>query len=196
MGTSSNWAFGRRVLNMTHERLMGVPLPPDNLLFDTYTYDLQWDGNRLLLAETDLGISDLPTQDFAVFLINSVKFHCGRLYYLFDEELFMKQFALFHENPVHHARREPLWYVHYLLILAFGKAFLIQSERSQRPAGTELFVHAMRSMPDFTFYNADPIEKIQVLCCAALYLQCLNHRPQAHRVVSPNAWPAGHTQDF
>jgi hypothetical protein len=44
MGTSSTWAFGRRILGMTHERLAGTSLVPnpDELLFD----DLKWDGKK------------------------------------------------------------------------------------------------------------------------------------------------------
>ncbi len=41
----------------------------------------------------------------------------------------------------------------------------------------------MKLLPDFAFYNADPVESIQVLCCAALYLQCLDFRGAAYRVV-------------
>ena len=169
---------------MTYERLMGTTLLPDRLLFEGSVYDLQWDGRRHLPGESSFDPNILPTQDFAVYLINSVKFHCGRLFYLFEEEYFMKQFALFHEDPLEHARKYPLWYVHYLIVLAFGKAFVVQTSKSQRPPGTELFIQAMKLMPDLTFLEADHIEKVQVLCCAALYLQCLNCRAAAHRYVS------------
>ncbi|ETS84810.1 hypothetical protein PFICI_02835 [Pestalotiopsis fici W106-1] len=183
MGTSSNWAFGRRVLNMTHMRCTGHTLSNEGLLFDSAVYDLKWDGNRFRSSDYAFEISDLPTRDHAIYLINSVKFHCGRLFYLFDEDIFMERFASFHEDPHGFAQRSPLWYVHYLLILAFGKVFLAQTRKSQQPVGTELFVQAMKLMPDFTYYNADPVEETQVLCCVALWLQCLNHRPAAHRVI-------------
>lgn len=82
--------------------------------------------------------------------------------------------------------KSSLWYVHYLLILAFGKAFVVQASRpnSRRPPGAELFVQAMQLLPDFTFFAADTIELIQVLCCAALYMQCLDFRGSAYRIVS------------
>lgn len=184
MGTSSNWSFGRRVLIMTHEALTGTALPTDGLLFDGHVYDLKWDGTRKLSAQEGFGPSTLPTQDFAIYLINSVKFRCCQLYYLFNEEDFMQQFALYHENPTEYPSISPLWYVHYLIILAFGKAFVVQTSKSQIPPGAELFVYAMKLMPDLTFFKCDPIEKIHVLCCAALFLQCLNYRPAAHRYVS------------
>ncbi|KAH0436011.1 zn 2cys6 transcription factor [Colletotrichum camelliae] len=184
MGTSSNWAFGRRVLTMTHEAVTGTPLQIDNLFFDGNVYDLKWDGSRSSSARDDFCPSNLPTQDFAIYLINSVKFRCGRLFYLFDEESFMKQFAIFHEHGANHPGLPRLWCVHYLILLAFGKAFVVQTTRSQTPPGLDLFVHAMKIMPDFTFFECDFVEKIQVLCCAALYLQCLSCRTSAYRHIS------------
>ncbi|KAK2743561.1 zn 2cys6 transcription factor [Colletotrichum kahawae] len=80
----------------------GTPLQIDNLFFDGNVYDLKWDGSRSSSARDDFCPSNLPTQDFAIYLINSVKFRCGRLFYLFDEESFMKQFAIFHEHGANH----------------------------------------------------------------------------------------------
>ncbi|KAF4458581.1 positive activator of transcription [Fusarium albosuccineum] len=186
MGTSSNWSFGRRVLTMTHERLTGTPLPLHNLHFgglDGKIYDLKWDGNRRLPPDT-LEPTALPTQDFALYLINSVKFHCSWLFNLFEEDRFMEHFRLFHERPLEYSRVASLWYVHYLLVLAFGKAFVVQSTKSRRPPGGEFFMQAMKLMPDFTFFEADPVEQMQVLCCAALYLHCVDHLTQAYRLMS------------
>ncbi|KAF9877999.1 zn 2cys6 transcription factor [Colletotrichum karsti] len=184
MGTSSNWAFGRRVLTMTHEAVTGTPLRIDDLFFDAKVYDLKWDGSRTPSGRDDFSPSNLPTQDFAIYLINSFKFRCGRLFYLFEEESFMKQFAIFHESGAKHPDLSRLWYVHYLIILAFGKAFVVQTSRSQTPPGLELFVQAMKLMPDFTFFHCDFVEKAQVLCSAALYLHCLSCRTSAYRYIS------------
>ncbi|KIV87188.1 hypothetical protein, variant 1 [Exophiala sideris] len=183
LGTSSNWSFGRRVLAMAHERVMQAPLPPENLLFEGKSYDLGWDGNRHLSREAEFEGPALPSADFAIYLINAVKFHCGQLFHLFEEENFMQQFSLFQASPEQASQRPNLWYIHYLLILAFGKAFVGQGSRGRRPPGAELFVHAMRLLPDFAFYNAEPIESIQVLCCTALYLQCLDFRGAAYRII-------------
>lgn len=172
---------------MTHERLTGTPLPIQNLHFgglDGKVYDLKWDGNRRASSNDTLDPSILPAQDFALYLINSVKFHCGWLFNLFEEERFMEHSRQFHEHPSEYPRIAPLWYVHYLLVLALGKAFVVQSTKSRRPPGGELFVHAMKLMPDFTFFEADPVEQMQVLCCAALYLQCVDYPCQAYRLVS------------
>ncbi|EMT73295.1 Proline utilization trans-activator [Fusarium odoratissimum] len=186
MGTSSNWSFNKRVLTMTHERVKGRPLSMHNLHFagtEGKVFDLRWDGTRKLTAPDIPDMSALPTKDFALYLINSVKFHCGWLYSLFDEDIFMERFRLFHENPSEYARAEPLWFVHYLLVLAFGKAFVVQSTKSRRPPGGDFFIQAMKLMPDFNFFDCDIIEEMQVLCCAALYLQSVDHIQQAYRLV-------------
>jgi hypothetical protein len=186
MGTSSTWAFGRRVLGMTHERLTGTSLVPnpDELLFDDHVYKLKWDGNKASASQNPFDISNLPTADFAKYLINSVKFHCGQLFFLFEEDRFMAKFATFYQDPATEACASPLWFSHYLLLLAFGKSFVVQSARSKTPPGAEHFVQAMQCMPDFSFYKGDPVESIQVLCCAALYLQCIHSRAPAYRMVS------------
>ncbi|KLO93252.1 positive activator of transcription [Fusarium fujikuroi] len=186
MGTSSNWSFNKRVLTMTHERVKGRPLSMHNLHFagtEGKVFDLKWDGTRKFTLQEVPDTSALPTKDFALYLINSVKFHCGWLYSLFDEDIFMERFRLFHENPSEYARAEPLWFVHYLLVLAFGKAFVVQSTKSRRPPGGDFFIQAMKLMPDFNFFDCDIIEEMQVLCCAALYLQSVDHIQQAYRLV-------------
>lgn len=162
---------------MAHEAVTGKPLPTEGLLFDGYVYELGWDGQRDAAPPTP---STLPSKDFAVHLINAVRFRCGELYYLFDESRFMTQFNRFHDS----GEASRLWYAHYLMILAFGKAFVLQAGRTPGPPGMDLFVQAMRLMPDFTFARCDAIEKLQALCCAALYLQCIMCRPAAHRMVT------------
>lgn len=194
MGTSSSWAFARRVIGMTCNSL-DDSLCPGSLLFDGHVYDIKWDGNRTDTPEVLFDTSNLPTPDFAGYLINSVKFHCGQLFYLFDESSFMAKFGSFQTNPAEEARSSPLWFCHYLLIIAFGKSFVVQSAKSQRPSGSDHFIQAMKCIPDFNFFEGDPIEKTQILCCAALYLQCLNSRAAAYRMVYIHehpvipAWP-------
>ena len=191
MGTSSNWAFGRRTLTMTYEALTGEPLPTEGLLFDGNVYDMGWDGQRAPStpsqpSQAGLDSSNLPPQDFAIYLINTVKFRCGDLYYLFDEPHFMSQFALFRETSGNSPDISPFWYVHYLMILAFGKAFVVQVSKAPRPPGADLFIQAMKLFPELAFVNCDPVETVQILCSAALYLQCVYSRPAAHRMVSPD----------
>ncbi|KAF2720209.1 hypothetical protein K431DRAFT_271272 [Polychaeton citri CBS 116435] len=181
LGTSSNWSFGRRILTMVHEKVFGGPLPPTSLLFEGSAYDLGWDGCR-----TSISIDDvlLPTTDFALFLINAVKFHCGQLFHVFDEKVFMQGFGTFQQQGGKCQDPSNLWFVHYLLVLALGKAFIVRVGKQRQPPGADLFVQAMKILPDITFTtSSDPLQTIEVLCCAAIYLQCLDMRKAAYNII-------------
>ncbi|KAM0794849.1 Zn(II)2Cys6 transcription factor [Usnea florida] len=179
LGTTSNWSFGRRILSNAHERVYGTPLPAASLLFEGHTYDLGWDGRR---ASAEFDDTTLPTSDFALFLINAVKFHCGQLFHLFDEQDFMRNFSNYHDRG-HRDDCSDLWHIHYLLVLALGKAFVVRVGQDRRPPGADLYVQAMKLLPDTTYLCKDPIPSMEILCCAALYLQCLDMRSTAYSLI-------------
>ncbi|KAF5857274.1 hypothetical protein ETB97_005999 [Aspergillus alliaceus] len=180
LGTSSNWSFARKILSMTHEHLYNSPLPTGSLYFDGSAYDLGWDGTRTT-ASQDMPMA--PPLDFSIYLINAVKFHAGQLFHLFDEETFMGGLYTFYESPEHQMAHSGLWYIHYLLILAFGKAFVVQRNQGSRPAGCEFFTKALQLLPDATHLSRDPIVATEILCCIALYLQSLDFRNSAHNYI-------------
>ena len=160
--------------------MYGTPLPAASLLFEGQTYDLGWDGRR---ASVVFDETTLPTSDFALFLINAVKFHCGQLFHLFDEQDFMRNFSNYHDRG-HRGDCSELWHIHYLLILALGKPFIVRVGQERRPPGVDLYVQAMKLLPDTAYLCNDPISSIEILCCAALYLQCLDMRTTAYSLVS------------
>ncbi|PLB50613.1 Zn(II)2Cys6 transcription factor [Aspergillus steynii IBT 23096] len=176
LGTSSNWSFARKILSMTHEHLYQSPLPTGSLRFDAATYDLGWDGMRLSMPELPMA----PTLDFSLYLITAVKFHAGQLFHLFDEESFMGGLYAFHEDPHQQMATSGLWYIHYLLILAFGKAFVVQKAQDGRPPGYEFFIKALQLLPDTTRLSRDPIIATEILCCIALYLHSMDYRNSAY----------------
>ncbi|KAH7191610.1 Zn(II)2Cys6 transcription factor [Fusarium oxysporum] len=180
LGTSSNWSFGRRVLVMSYEKAKHAPLPADYLHFDGTSYDLGWDEKRHPPFLTDHETTVMPSADYAMHLINVVKFHCGQLFHLFEEEKFMQKFHLHHKNELN---QPGLWYVHYLFILAFGKAFVVQASKERKPAGAEFFSLAMKLLPALYYVVGDYIELVQIICCAALYLHCTDFRGAAYRMV-------------
>ncbi|KAF9890614.1 hypothetical protein FE257_005745 [Aspergillus nanangensis] len=180
LGTSSNWSFARKILSMTHEHLYNSALPTSDLLFDSSAYDLTWDGMR---TTVDSNIPTAPPLDFSIYLINAVKFHAGQLFHLFDEQTFMEGLYAFYDNPKEHMATCGLWYIHYLLILAFGKAFVVQRNQANRPPGCDLFIKALQLLPDTTHLSRDPIIATEILCCIALYLQSLDFRNPAHNFI-------------
>ncbi|KAF7185140.1 putative transcriptional regulatory protein C3C7.04 [Pseudocercospora fuligena] len=182
LGTSSNWAFARKVLTMLHDKSAGGRLPQEQLHFDGTAYALKWNGYRDANADAIASIN-LPSADFAVFLINAVKFHCGQLLHLFDESSFMQKFAQFHESRMDPSLCAGLWYSHYCIILALGTMLIARDGESQTIPGEQLFIKGMMALPDLAFSEEDPVETIEILCCAALYLQCCDRRRQSYHLI-------------
>lgn len=169
---------------MVHESLFGLAPPPGRLLFEGQAYDIDWHGASLASMTDNDATIVLPTTDFALFLINTVKFRCGQLFHLFDEESFMQSFSKFHSDERSKQSVGALWYAHYLLILALGKALVVIFTKGTKPPGSDLFVEGMRMLPDVGLTTSEPIQSMEILCCAALYLQCLDKRKAAYNQVS------------
>ncbi|KAH6612413.1 Zn(II)2Cys6 transcription factor [Boeremia exigua] len=180
LGSSSNWSFGRRALALAHSKVFGYPLPETDLHHDGTAYDLGWDGRRTAAISAQPA---LPTADHALFLINTVKFHCGQLFHVFDNDVFMQNFNLFHEGNQAQDLCPELWYIHYLIVLAIGKSLVGRLRKGRKPSGADLFVRAMQILPDQIFLWTDPVESTEILCCAALYLQCLDMRIVAYTMI-------------
>ena len=95
----------------------------------------------------------------------------------------MRNFSNYHDRG-HRDDCSDLWHIHYLLVLALGKAFVVRVGQDRRPPGADLYVQAMKLLPDTTYLCKDPIPSMEILCCAALYLQCLDMRSTAYSLVS------------
>ncbi|KAI9897966.1 hypothetical protein N3K66_006326 [Trichothecium roseum] len=180
LGTSSNWSYTRRVLNLAHEFVHHIPVATDSLIFDGTAYDLPWDGSRL--TECPSAAPVLPSLDHAIHLVNVIKFHCSQMFHLFEEKMFMDELHDFYSNPEPQVAKPSLFYVHLLLVLALGRA-LSGNSHENRPAGCELFVKAMKIMPAYHIMADDPLTSIEILCTVALYNQCLDHRSCAYNYI-------------
>lgn len=187
LGTSSNWSFTGRTLQLTHEHLRQASLPSEALLFDAVAYDLKSDAE---LGSGDAGSLAIPSPDHSIYLINAVKFHCGQMYHLFDDEEFHRNLQQHYSEPHGGAGKSSLWYIHFLVILAFGKIFVMQKATGRRPSGAEFFIKALELLPPATVLCEDVIASTEILCCIALYLQCIDHRNAAHIYVLEPPLPA------
>ena len=96
----------------------------------------------------------------------------------------MQYFNTFHEGGQWQNRCPELWYIHYLIVLAIGKSLVGRLRKARKPSGGDLFVQAMQMLPDQIFLWTDPVQSTEILCCAALYLQCLDMRIVAYTMVS------------
>jgi proline utilization trans-activator len=149
-------------------------------------YKLRWRPAR---AEDPPDISGLPSIDDALYLLNTVKHHLDQHYQFFDEESFIKQLQEFYsDNSLQKATENRLWFVHFLLVLAFGNAFLLRSRNTRSPPGSKFFLRAMSLLPDYADLWTEGILAVEVLALAGLYLYSADHRESAHvhvRILCP-----------
>jgi proline utilization trans-activator len=179
LGTSSDWSFTQKILSMVYERVCNGPMPPNGRVFEGQTYNLGWDGKP---AQSPVPPA-LPDIDHAVHLIDTVKFYCGQIFHLFDHDTFMSALHAFYELPSGAAVADELWYIHFLLVLAFGKAFKNRRRQGKCPAGAEFFVNALQRLPNMIMLWRHPLQSVEILVCIALYFQCIDYRITAYNYV-------------
>ncbi|KAI8268582.1 Proline utilization trans-activator [Colletotrichum sp. SAR11_239] len=181
LAPGSNWSFSRHVLSVTHDHVCQSPLPTNSLLFDGCAYDLGWDGSRSTQA---LDSRFIPSIDYAIFLINAVKFHCDQMFHLFEVDEFMVNMQNFYaKSSADRAEDTSLWYIHFLVILAFGKSLIQRKSEGKRPSGADFFVRALQLLPDVTALCKEPILSSEILCSIAWYYQALDFRHAAHNFI-------------
>ncbi|KDN66586.1 putative fungal specific transcription factor domain-containing protein [Colletotrichum sublineola] len=178
MGPTSSWSFSRRVLALLGKRMPDAAPDPWHLPHEG-AFRMQW--TPLGASETP-DVSNLPPLDYAMFLLNTAKFYLNAVFYIIDEPSFLKHMHELYEDPVRKASASRLWYAQFLLILAFGKAFVVSSgPQALAPPGVQYATRAMALLPDLSGLNPDSIQAIQALALAALYFQCLDMRLAAYQ---------------
>lgn len=95
----------------------------------------------------------------------------------------MKYMYDFYSDPINQETGSDLRYIQLLLILAFGKALVENNYQAKKPPGAEYFLRALRLLPSTHALVQETILSTEVLCCIALYFQCLDYRNSAHNFV-------------
>lgn len=177
----SVWSFTARLnIMMTEALQLDLQYEAPNFL-DGDVYPLEWMPST---AADPPDISGLPSIDHALYLFNTVKFHLGS-YRLFDEDAFAASIRDFYQgDAVKKASESRLWFVEFLLVLAFGNAFLLQTRNTKECPGSKFFIRAMSLMPNHATLWKDSLQAIEVLALTGLYLYSIDHRESAHVYVS------------
>lgn len=169
------------MLSIAHQHVYKVALPTEALIFEGTAYDLSKESRTDLIPEHPI----IPSLDHALYLINMVNFRCGQLYHLFDERDFMRSLHDYYSEDSR--SKETLWYIHFLLILAFRKSFLQTRSQERKPAGVNYFAKAMQLLPDHNRLYSSPLVSTEILCCIAIFYQSLDCRSPAYNYVTlPN----------
>ena len=182
LGHTSNWSLTIRLLHLTltHQAGRNCPFPSAAQHIDATTYELGWSGLRTTIMPD---IRELPSLDYALFLTNAVKFHTGHIFHLFDELSFLTRLHDFYGNPVERIHTTGLWFIHFNVIMALGKAFTGTKRRGSVPPGASLFMMALTMLPDYCYLWRHPSTSAELLCSMALYLQSIDWRTSAHDMV-------------
>ena len=187
LGESSTWSFTQKTLMLIRNHLDDQDLPLADIATneESRAYALSWSSSGF---EDESNFRDLPSIDYAIYLINGIKFHVSQLYHLFDERQFMALFYEFYDAPTEVARKNRIWYVQFLTLLGLAKALIIQPcAGSTILPGTDLFLRAMSLLPDTSYLFSDALTAVETLCAISLYLQCADMRNSAYVYVSePN----------
>ncbi|KAF4965665.1 hypothetical protein FSARC_6560 [Fusarium sarcochroum] len=174
----STWSFTLRLMLMLGDKLQpGVHMIPPQLI-ERDVYTISW---NIRPPHEKPDVTGLPSLDYAIYMFHTFKFHLGQTYRLFDEVEFVNQIRDFYSDAQLKAEENRLWYVKFLLILAFGTAFhSTQPLPSGEPPGSKFFVRAMGLMPDHTALWKDSLLAIEVLAMVGLYLYSIDERESAH----------------
>ncbi|KAI5459220.1 hypothetical protein BGZ63DRAFT_272938 [Mariannaea sp. PMI_226] len=176
MGPSSSWAFCRRVLSLVGKHLpdAGCEQPPWHL--DGSAFRMQ---RRPLCYGEAPDVSGLPPSDFALFLVKTAMFSLGPLAKLVDEQDFLRNMEELYQDAPAKAKRCTHWYSLFLLMLAFGKAFISSGSKDNKPPGYQYASRAMSLLPDMAGIDYEPVVSAQALTLAALYYQSVDMRVAA-----------------
>ncbi|GAB1194887.1 hypothetical protein APSETT444_004138 [Aspergillus pseudonomiae] len=178
LGPTSTWSFSRRILNTIQARLSPHSSAPLPLAVDGDAYQLQW---RQASSEELPDISGLPSLEHALYILNAVQFHFSHLYLLFDEDEFLRHLYEFYDNAEVKVQESRLWYVQFLIVLAFGEALLAPVRKVSNAASwTKYFLRAMSFLPDITGLWQDPVLAIEVLTLIGLYFHSIDMRDTAY----------------
>lgn len=171
------WSFTTRLTILLTEKLYNRYPHDAPTLIQKEVYTLKWESCASKAAPD---ITGLPSLDYAIYLFDTVKFHLGQNYRLFDEDLFVHQVGEFyHGEPAAIARDNRLWFIQFLLVISFGTALLSRSNTNE-PPGSKFFVRAVSIMPDHASLWEDSLMAIEVLALAALYLYSVDKRESAY----------------
>ncbi|KAE8153471.1 hypothetical protein BDV25DRAFT_149542 [Aspergillus avenaceus] len=178
LGPTSTWSFSRRILNTIQARLSPHSPKPIPLAVDGDAYQLQW---RQVSSEEYPDLSGLPSLEHALYLVNTVQFHFSHLYQVFDEDEFLRHLYEFYDDAAGKVLESRLWYVQFLVVLAFGEALLVPVRNASNAASwSRYFTRAMSLLPDITSLWQDPVLAIEVLTLIALYFHSIDMRDTAY----------------
>ncbi|KAI5920642.1 hypothetical protein F4810DRAFT_681999 [Camillea tinctor] len=180
LGPTSTWSFCRRALLLLEAHTPSSDGSTAPLNLDGTAFRMRW-YPKSTVEDSDL--KNLPAMDYALYLYNTAKFHLAELFSIVDEPFFLEQFEAFHKNPRETAQTHKLWFIEYLLFIAYGQVFLGSGPWISAPPGSNLAARALSLLPDPAHMHEEQMLGIEVLALVALYLQSIDMRASAYQYI-------------
>ncbi|KAB2574693.1 hypothetical protein DBV05_g6609 [Lasiodiplodia theobromae] len=144
-------SFSVRLELMLTEKLHIEATTNFSKCFEADTYNLKWKHGS---TDDPPDISDLPSVDHALYLFHTVKFHLGHHYRSFNDREFIDHVHQFYYgNALEKATESRLWFVQFLLVLAFVSSFSTDSQEDST-LGLQVKLSHLLSVIVTTIYKA------------------------------------------
>jgi proline utilization trans-activator len=142
-------------------------------------YGVPWKHNVV-----DLSGLDLPTEEYAEYLTNTLSLTLHPLYHLFDKKAFLARMRQFYASSTPGGQeRTDLWHIQMLVVFAFGYSILARESGPSGPTGAIYISRAIDAMPDNFRLCQEPVIAIEILCMMALFMQAMDMRLAAYQYV-------------
>jgi proline utilization trans-activator len=122
---------------------------------------------------------NLPSEEEAYQLLDSVLFYFGETQHLFDARDASDQLAIIYEDQQESIQSPSIGFLQALLIFALGKLLRGESDGSNSPPGYALFKYALDLLPSPSELRAHGVAGIEVLAIITVYLQNIDRRDDA-----------------
>jgi hypothetical protein len=140
-------------------------------------YGIPWMKNVV-----DLSGLDMPTEEYAEHLTNTLSLALHPLYHLFDKAAFLVKLRQFY--AVSSAGRQEstnLWHILMLVVFAFEHSILAREVGPSGPLGAVYIARAVEAMPNNHRLHREPVISIELLCMLALFMQAMDMRLVAYQ---------------
>ncbi|KAJ5118273.1 hypothetical protein N7448_009988 [Penicillium atrosanguineum] len=173
IGSSQN--FGYRVQTLFEQRSNQPPEPRSRPFKSTraslFPEDLPPLQPRISRPGWSLADLELPPEEDAFQLLDTVLFYFEEPQHLFDARYISDRLTAFYENREEQLRRPDIRVVQILVILALGKLIRGEQDILELPPGTRLFKYALDLLPTPDELRSQGVAGIEALAIIAIYLQ-------------------------
>jgi hypothetical protein len=137
-------------------------------------------------VSVDLTGLNLPSEEYAEYLTQTVHFAFGPMYHLLDKVEFSRKLHEFYQadtSSTSTLQLTGLWHIQMLVIFALGTSILSRESGPSGPTGSQYFARAIEALPDCHQLSQEPVLSIEILGLISLFMQAMDMRVAAHQYV-------------